>query len=204
MLVLPQDTDIPAVPANRGFEGSGNPDRRRSRDPIEKRRKDLPTINITLPNLTGTVVKLMLYSDFFTDGFLSNSWLMSSRLLTGHASFPSLEVLHGGVGMYVSSHHPVTFLPSLWVPPFNTLWIKSWNEICDFSLCNNHDDWESFVDWLVDFVMMVFSETKHGKMSTQSKPLHFSQDSKLDGLATLFLWGHCCFIKSDKARPATS
>ena len=73
MLVLPQDTDIPAVPANRGFEGSGNPDRRRSRDPIEKRRKDLPTINITLPNLTGTVVKLMLYSDFFTDGFLSNS-----------------------------------------------------------------------------------------------------------------------------------
>ena len=28
MLVLPEDTDIPPVPANMGFEGSGNPDRR--------------------------------------------------------------------------------------------------------------------------------------------------------------------------------
>jgi hypothetical protein len=37
MIVLPQDTDIPVVPVNMGFDGSGNPDRRRSRDPIEKR-----------------------------------------------------------------------------------------------------------------------------------------------------------------------
>jgi hypothetical protein len=26
MIVLPQDTDIPVVPVNMGFDGSGNPD----------------------------------------------------------------------------------------------------------------------------------------------------------------------------------
>jgi hypothetical protein len=42
MIVLPEDTDILPVPTNMGFDGSENPVRRRSRDPIEKRRKDLP------------------------------------------------------------------------------------------------------------------------------------------------------------------
>jgi hypothetical protein len=41
LIVLPQDTDIPDVPANMGFDGSGNPGRKRSRNPIEKSRKEL-------------------------------------------------------------------------------------------------------------------------------------------------------------------